>query len=133
MDYLLGLESTTSGLDAQRQRLDAIFQNIANANTTRMPNGQPYQRQVVTFESVLNHQGGFNVGVESVETDSTPGEARYDPEHPHANDEGFVEMPNVSMSREMVDMLSASRAYEANLAAMRAGREMAEKALEIGR
>lgn len=133
MDYLLGLESTTSGLDAQRQRLDAIFQNIANVNTTRMPNGEPYQRQVVTFESVLNQKGGFKVGVKSVETDPTPGEVRYDPEHPHADEEGYVEMPNVSMSREMVDMLSASRAYEANLAAMRAGRKMAEKTLEIGR
>lgn len=133
MDYLLGIESTTSGLDAQRQRLDAIFQNIANANTTRTPDGGPYQRQVVSFESMLNEQGGTGVKVKSIDSDPTPGEVRYDPAHPHADNEGYVEMPNVSMSREMVDMLSASRAYEANLAAMRTGREMAQKTLEIGR
>jgi flagellar basal-body rod protein FlgC len=133
MDYLLGIESTTSGLDAQRQRLDAIFQNIANANTTRTPDGGPYQRQTVTFESVLNEQGGAKVAVRSVSKDTRPGEVRYEPNHPHADENGNVEMPNVSMSREMVDMLSASRAYEANLAAMRTGRQMAQKTLEIGR
>lgn len=133
MDYLLGVEATASGLDAQRQRLDTIFQNIANANTTRTPGGGPYQRQAVTFESLLNQQGGSNVEVKSIIKDTRPGEVRYEPDHPHADEEGNVEMPNVSMSREMVDMLSASRAYEANLAAMRTGREMARKTLEIGR
>ncbi|MFP4156995.1 MAG: flagellar basal body rod protein FlgC [Opitutales bacterium] len=133
MDYLLGIESTTSGLDAQRQRLDAIFQNIANANTTRTPGGGPYQRQTVSFESLLNEKGGSKVAVESVSRDTSPGEVRYEPDHPHADENGNVEMPNVSMSREMVDMLSASRAYEANLAAMRTGRQMAQKTLEIGR
>lgn len=133
MDYLLGIESTTSGLDAQRQRLETIFQNIANVNTTRVSGGGPYQRQTVSFESVLNEQGGYNVRVQSIQKDPTPGEVRYDPEHPHADEEGNVEMPNVSMAREMVFMLEASRAYEANLAAMRTGREMAQKTLEIGR
>lgn len=133
MDHLLGIESTTSGLDAQRQRLDAIFQNIANANTTQTPGGGPYQRQTVTFEALLNERGGSNVGVQSVSKDPTPGEVRFEPDHPHADENGNVEMPNVSMSREMVDMLSASRAYEANLAAMRTGRQMAQKTLEIGR
>lgn len=133
MDYLLGIESTTSGLDAQRQRLETIFQNIANVNTTRVSGGGPYQRQTVSFESVLNEQGGHNVRVQSIQKDPTPGEVRYDPEHPHADEEGNVEMPNVSMAREMVFMLEASRAYEANLAAMRTGREMAQKTLEIGR
>ena len=133
MDYLLGIESTTSGLDAQRQRLDAIFQNIANANTTRTSGGGPYQRQTVSFESLLNERGGANVAVQSVSKDTSPGEIRYEPDHPHADENGNVEMPNVSMSREMVDMLSASRAYEANLAAMRTGRQMAQKTLEIGR
>mgnify|MGYP005855197559 CR=1 FL=1 len=133
MDHLLGIESTTSGLDAQRQRLDAIFQNIANANTTRTPGGGPYQRQTVTFEALLNERGGSNVAVKSVSKDTSPGEVRFEPDHPHADENGNVEMPNVSMSREMVDMLSASRAYEANLAAMRTGRQMAQKTLEIGR
>jgi flagellar basal-body rod protein FlgC len=133
MDYILGLQSTTSGLDAQRQRLDAIFQNIANVHTTRTANGQPYQRQVVSFQSALNQHGDVGVKVSAVRNDLTPGEVRYEPDHPHADENGYVKMPNVSMSREMVDMLSASRAYEANLAAMRAGRQMAQKVLEIGR
>jgi len=133
MDYILGIEATTSGLDAQRKRLDAIFQNIANVNTTSTPGGGPYKRQTISFESVLNAQGGHNVAVKSIQKDMTPGEIRNDPTHPHADENGNVEMPNVSMAREMVFMLEASRAYEANLAAMRTGREMAQKTLEIGR
>lgn len=133
MDYLPGIEATTSGLDAQRQRLEVIFENIANVNTTRTPGGGPYQRQTVSFESILNEQGGHNVNVKSIQKDTTPGQVRNDPSHPHADENGNVEMPNVSISREMIYMLEASRAYEANLAAMRTGREMAQKTLEIGR
>jgi len=133
MEFLLGLEATTSGLNVQRQRLDAIFQNIANVNTTTTAEGGPYQRQVVTFESVLNEKGAMTVGVKSVGRDPTPGALIHDPNHPHADEDGNVQMPNVSMSREMVDMLSASRAYEANLAALRAGRSMAQKTLEMSR
>lgn len=133
MEFLLGLEATTSGLNAQRERLDAIFQNIANVNTTQTADGGPYQRQVVSFESILNKKGGVSVGIKSIGTDPSPGAIIHDPNHPHADENGNVEMPNVSMSREMVDMLSASRAYEANLAALRAGRSMAQKTLEMSR
>jgi len=133
MEFLLGLEATTSGLNAQRQRLDAIFQNIANVNTTEAAGGGPYKRQVVSFEALLNEKGSMTVGIKSIGTDPSPGAMIHDPSHPHANEEGNVEMPNVSMSREMVDMLSASRAYEANLAALRAGRSMAQKTLEMSR
>ena len=141
MDFIPGIESATGGLQAQRTRLDVIAQNIANAQTTRGANGQPYARQVVSFESELVKRLGNSaagpalrgVRVSAVTADQRQGPTVHDPSHPDADANGFVRMPNVNMAMEMVDLISASRAYEANLAVVKAGREMAAKSLEIGR
>lgn len=141
MDLIPGIDSASGGLEAQRTRLDVIAQNIANAQTTRGANGQPYARQVVSFEAELLKRIGDDastpslrgVRVSSVTTDQREGAKVHNPAHPDADAEGFVRMPNVNMAMEMVDLISATRAYEANLAVVKSGREMATKTLEIGR
>jgi flagellar basal-body rod protein FlgC len=140
MDLIPGLSSTASALDAERLRMNVVAENIANAFTTKGPNGQPYQRKIVAFESVLSGetQAGSaqtalsNVNVRGVMSDSTPGKMVYNPGHPDANKDGMVLMPNVDMSREMVDLIVSSRAYEANAQAARIARGMAKTALTIG-
>ena len=117
MDFIPGIGATAGGLDAQRTRLEVIAQNLANIHTTKTADGGPYQRQVVNFAEALDATGNSSVRVESVTRDLSPGGARFDPSHPHADEKGLVQMPNVSLSHEMVNMLSASRAYEANLSA----------------
>jgi flagellar basal-body rod protein FlgC len=134
MNFLTGIQATSSALNAEKVRMDLVAQNIANAHTTRDTNGQAYRRKVVTFEAMLDAapgQGGVKVG--RISADPTQGELIYQPQHPHANAEGYVQMPNVNVAMEMVDLLSASRAYEANLAVARNARQMAAKALTIGR
>lgn len=133
MDIIPGLDSSASALDAQRIRMEAISQNLANMHTTRTEDGGPYQRQMVSFESILDSKGNALVQVADVAVDKSPGAMRYAPGHPHANEDGMVEGSNVSMSHEMVDLLSATRAYEANLAAVKMAKQMAQKTLEIGR
>ncbi|MFT3829339.1 MAG: flagellar basal body rod protein FlgC [Opitutaceae bacterium] len=141
MDFIPGIEAASGGLQSQRARLDVIAQNIANAQTTRGPNGQPYARQVVSFESELIKHIGDNaaspalrgVRVSTVAADTRPGPVVHNPSHPDADAQGFVRMPNVNMAMEMVDLISATRAYEANLAVVKAGRDMATKTLDIGR
>ena len=139
MDLLPGIASTQSALDAERVRMDIVAQNIANAQTTRDIDGKPYQRRVVTFESELMRSKGIDgapmtkLKVAEIARDETAGPQVYNPEHPHANANGMVEMPNVQISKEMVDLITASRAYEANLKVVTTSRRMATKALEIGR
>ncbi len=141
MDIIPGIETASGALQAQRTRLDIIAQNIANAQTTRGPNGQPYARQVVSFESELIKRMGDSttapalrgVHVSQVTSDPRPGPSVHNPSHPDADAEGFVRMPNVNMAMEMVDLISATRAYEANLSVVKAGRDMATKTLDIGR
>lgn len=133
MDIIPGLSQTASALDANKQRLEVVAQNIANAQTTRGPDGGPYQRQGISFASVLQGVNQSGVEVDRVFTDERPGPTVYNPSHPHANDEGMVRMPNVKMAVEMVDMIAASRAYQANLSASKISREMAQSALRIGR
>jgi flagellar basal-body rod protein FlgC len=148
-----GINISASGLTAQRLRLDVISSNIANANTTRGANGMPYVRQLVTlgekvtpqatFQDALNGQLGQapseGVRVVSIQNDTTPFKLVYDPNHPDAIKDpkspmfGYVRMPNVDISAEMVDMISASRSYEANVTALNASKSMAMKALEIGK
>ncbi len=138
MNLISGIDITASALDAQRTRLDIISQNIANAQTTRTPAGGPYQRQMVSFEAELVRQAdgtasplqGVQIG--SIVTDQTPGERVYNPQHPDADAQGMVAMPNVKLAFEMVDLISASRAYEANLAVAKNGREMAERTIHLG-
>lgn len=139
MNLISGIDVTAGALDAQKTRLDVVAQNIANAQTTRTPDGLPYQRQVVAFETELVRRADRGAGalpslkVAAISADPTPGEQVFNPQHPHANADGLVTMPNVNLSYEMVDLITASRAYEANLAVVKNGRQMAMKTLEIGR
>ncbi len=138
---------SASGLTAERLRMDVISNNIANVNTTRTEDGGPYQRQRVVFEprgeqlrflfphifdkQKVNQFEG--VKVTSIMPDGTPPRLMYDPGHPDANKEGYVAMPNVNIVKEMVDMISATRAYEANVTAINSAKTMAVKALDIGK
>jgi flagellar basal-body rod protein FlgC len=144
MNILSGIDSTSSALNAERIRMDVVSQNIANVNTTRGPNGKPYARHQVVFEAVLNsqlHPGQtgapgsqpVEVRVPRIETDSRPPRLVYQPGHPHADANGMVTMPNINMYEEMVDLMSASRAYEANLSVVKTARSMALHTLGIGR
>ena len=139
MNLIAGIDLTAGALGAQKTRLDIVAQNIANAETTRTPNGGPYRRQVVTFETELMHREGGTgpalqgVRVANIANDPTPGQQVYNPQHPDANADGLVTMPNVNLAYEMVDLITASRAYEANLSVVKNARQMALKALDIGK
>jgi flagellar basal-body rod protein FlgC len=136
MNVISASTITASALDAEKLRLDVISENIANAHTTRAMDGHAYQRKVVSFESALDEafgSEGEGVRIGSITKDSTPGEQVYDPRHPHADARGMVQMPNVNVAHEMIDLITASRAYEANLAVVRNARQMAAQALGIGR
>jgi flagellar basal-body rod protein FlgC len=143
MEILSGIAATSGALNAQRTRLDLIAQNIANAHTTRGPDGRPFQRQIVTFESEMLRARGPGAGagaaglstvrVAEVSVDPTPGQRIYDPGHPDADDQGMLTLPNVNIAHEMVDLITASRAYEANLTVAKNSRQMALKTLEIGK
>jgi len=140
MNLMPGLQSTASALDAERLRMNVVAENIANAFTTRDANGDPYKRKIVSFESVLANQNDVQTGksapiykVQSgVKEDDTPGKIIYNPQHPDADEKGMVKMPNVESSREMVDLIISSRAYEANLQVARTSHQMAKQALTIG-
>jgi flagellar basal-body rod protein FlgC len=134
MNFITGIQATSSALSAEKIRMDIVAQNIANANTTKDVDGQAYKRKVVTFETMLGADGASGgVKVGAINADTKPGEKIYNPHHPHADKDGMVTMPNVNPAIEMVDLLSASRAYEANLAVARNARQMATKALSIGK
>ena len=142
MDLLPGIRSSASALGAERLRLEIISQNIANANTTRGLDGQPYQRQMVSFESVLDQQSAgrtgplapSNVRVSSVQNDQRKPRLVYDPTAADADPStGLVAMPDINIQEEMVDMIASTRAYEANLAVVRNARNMAMQTLAIGK
>jgi flagellar basal-body rod protein FlgC len=133
MNVLSAINTTASALNAERIRMDVVAENIANAHTTHDVDGRAYQRKVVAFESFLDAQGHPGVRVAQIARDNAPGEVVFNPEHPDANGDGVVQMPNVNLAMEMVDLVSASRAYEANLAVVRNAKQMAMKALSIGR
>ncbi|MEN9573720.1 MAG: flagellar basal body rod protein FlgC [Verrucomicrobiota bacterium] len=137
---LSGVQSTSSALEAERIRMEVISQNIANANTTRGPDGKPYQRQEVVFETLLNRQlsGGPDAGTKSVHIariskDTAEPRLVYNPGHPDANQQGMVAMPNINVHEEMVDMIAASRSFEANLAVVKNARSMAMQTLNLGK
>lgn len=138
MNLISGIDITAGALNANKTRLDIVAQNIANAQTTRTLNGGAYQRQIVSFETELIRRvaGGGpslqSVKIGSISNDRTPGQQVYNPQHPDATADGLVTMPNVNLSYEMVDLITASRAYEANLSVVKSAREMAMKALAIG-
>jgi len=146
MNFLSAMATSSSGMAAQRFRMNIISANIANAETTRTPEGGPYRRRDVifgalppqrTFEDELRGQMDpdqpLHAKVLGVAIDQRPPVLRYDPSHPDANEEGYVAMPNVNPMEEMVNLMLASRSYEANVAAFNATKTMALKALEIAR
>ena len=131
---------SASALTAQRLRMDIISQNIANVETTRTAEGTPYRRKTVVFQEkesensfsrYLSEQAGEQLT--GIAEDQTPFKEVYDPGHPDADENGIVQKPNVEIVTEMVNMISATRAYEANVTALNASKSMAQKALEIGR
>ncbi|MEQ9400748.1 MAG: flagellar basal body rod protein FlgC [Longimicrobiales bacterium] len=138
-----GLGIAASGLSAQRTRMDVVASNIANAETTRGVDGAPYRRQVVELEAVgfqplLDGQataaGDEAVGgvrVRGVAEDTSEGALIYDPGHPDANDDGYVRMPNVSITDEMVDMMDARRLFEANATVFQAMKSMLKRATQL--
>lgn len=143
MEAFRGMRISLSGLSAERLRMDTITGNIANASTTRGKDGKPYIRKVAVFEenltNELNKQSGKfekkHMGIKSVGVEEDKSELRkvYNPYHPDANEEGYVLMPNVNILNEMVDLIAASRAYEANITALNSQKAMITKTLEIGR
>lgn len=141
MDLLPGSEITAGALNAEKLRMQIIAQNIANAQTTMTSEGTPYRRQLVAFEAELNRVTSLddtngsqllkNVKVEGIYDDLSAFQRIYNPNHPHADDQGMVAMPNVNMAMEMVDLIASSRSYEANLAVMKTSRNLAKQALSI--
>jgi len=142
MSLFGGLEISASALTAERLRMDVTAENLANAQTTRGADGQPYRRKEVvlqegagSFGATLNAAMGDGaapgVQVAAIVEDATPLKRIYDPGHPDANADGYVEMPNVDTVTEMVDLISAQRAYEANVTAMQAAKQMFTKTLEL--
>jgi flagellar basal-body rod protein FlgC len=137
------LRISASGLSAERLRMDTISSNIANVSTTRGENGQPYIRKIAVFQENLNTELNKSTGkpeekmlgvkAVGIEEDKSPLKKVYDPSHPDADVEGYVTMPNVNILNEMADMITATRAYEANVTAMNSEKSMFLKALEIGR
>jgi len=144
MDFFHALHTCSSALSAQRARMNIISSNLANINTTRTPEGGPYKRKDVvfatcpnsSFRSMLSCQMAPNaseVRVVGIVSDPSPPQLKYDPRHPDANKDGYVAMPNINLMEEMVNMISATRSYEASVAAINLTKSMALKALEIGR
>ena len=137
MNLIGGIDVTAGALSAQKTRMDIVAQNIANAQTTRTAAGGPYQRQIVSFETELlrktDGSAEQSVEVAGISTDPTPGQQVYNPQHPDAGPDGMVTMPNVNLAYEMVDLITASRAYEANLSFAKNARALAQKTLDIGK
>ncbi|HEY8491782.1 MAG TPA: flagellar basal body rod protein FlgC [Dehalococcoidia bacterium] len=147
MGLLGSIKASASGLSAERLRMDTIANNVANMHTTRTPEGGPYRRQMVTFAprtdgfaflNLFRRSGRQEVATEGVRVnsiveDTSPPIRSYQPDHPDADAEGYVLMPNINVVTEMTDMISANRAYEANVTVLNAAKNMAMKALEIAR
>lgn len=151
MGFMNGLDISASGMSAQRMRMDTISQNIANATTSRTADGEPYRRRVVVLSemqgtpfstyysrarqagSLRNGMRGMGVKVAEIATDTSEYRLEYDPTHPDANEDGYVQYPNVDEVVELVDMMAATRAFEANVTAFNATKAIATKSFEIGR
>jgi len=144
MSFLGSMSISASALTATRLRMDVIAENIANIDTTRTEHGGPYRRKFVVFQErandrdfsaffnrARNAQGG--VRVLGIGRDMSEFKVDYNPQHPDADENGLVRLPNVEVVQEMTDMMSAFRAYEANITALNAFKDMAMKTMEIGR
>jgi flagellar basal-body rod protein FlgC len=140
VNFLKSLEISSSGLYAQRKRMDVIASNLANIETTRTERGGPYRRKMVVmspkpiedFEEVLTSKAA-GVKIDDIVEDDSPFNRVFDPGHPHADEQGYVLRPNVDLIVEITNMLLAKRIFEANITAIKSTKEMALKALEIGR
>lgn len=142
MDFINTFKISGSALKAQSLRLNTISSNLANVETTSTPEGGPYKKQATHFQSkplefkdhLNNEISGSLKGVEvtKIIEDNTPPRKVYDPSHPDAGEDGYVEMPNISVLEEMVDMMSATRSYQANVTSIKMAKRMALKALQIG-
>jgi flagellar basal-body rod protein FlgC len=145
MDFFDALNTSSAALSAQRLRMNLISGNLANVNTTRTSQGGPYRRKEAVFAAqplnqsfkqiLADRQNNTiaSVKVARVIEDRNPPVMKYDPQHPDADAKGYVAMPNINLMEEMVNMISATRGYEANVTALKAAKDMALKALEIGR
>lgn len=149
MGIFNSINISSTALTAEKTRIDIISKNLANANTTRSTGGMPYRRQMAVFkendsigfskhlhkniEKYKNNFEGKGVKISKIVEDTTPFKLIYEPGHPDADENGYVKMPNVDIAKEMVDMISAQRSYDANITAMNASKSMLMKALEIGR
>lgn len=145
MDFLTSLKISSSGLSVQRKRMETISSNLANIGTTRTPEGGPYRRKDVVITSMpLEHEFGRHLSEELatslrqvmvtdiIEDQSEP-QMIFNPDHPDANDLGYVAMPNINVISEMVNLMTATRSYEANVTAINAVKAMAQRAIELGR
>lgn len=146
MSFMTALEIAASGLSATRERLNLTASNLANAKTTRTAEGGPYRRRDVVQSAATVGGGNFadalkgrvdsalrGVAVTDVVEDSRPPRTAYDPGHPDADERGIVKLPNVNMVEEMVNMIMASRAYEAGVTTMQTVKAMADRAIRIGK
>lgn len=147
MSFLSSLNISSSGMTAQRLRLDVAAENIANIETTRTESGGTYRRKLVVLQansrtfgsyfqnSLRTAQAGTSRGVKAtaIIDDETELKAVYDPEHPDADENGYVRYPNIDLVKEMTDSMAATRSYEANITAFNAMKLMATKALEVGK
>ena len=135
------ITASASALNVERTRIEVAVSNMANAESTRSADGGPYRRRDVmlsadpvnSFETALEGTGAVGVKVAGIVQDRAPFRRRYEPSHPDADGDGFVHLPNIDASEEMVDMVGAARAYQANLAAIGIIKDMVAKALELGR
>jgi len=149
MGFLSSLNIAASGLTAQRQRLEVVAENITNLNTTRTEKGGPYRRKLVVFQATDEDKGfkGYldkklgkkttpnvpGVVVTEIKEDEAPFNPVYNPEHPDADENGYVMLPNVDLIKETADAMAATRAYEANITTINAIKLMAQRALDIGK
>lgn len=145
MSLFQAISISASGLEAQRARAELLVQNLANAETTRTPDGGPYRRQDVIFQSAGVHDSfrtefashiagnGVGVRVSEITTDDRDPELRYLPGHPDANKDGYVAFPRVNPAEDMVDLMGTSRSYQANVAAISAIKDMIVRSLELFR
>ncbi|MCL2457647.1 MAG: flagellar basal body rod protein FlgC [Desulfobulbus sp.] len=144
MDIFTTFDIAASGLKAQQTRLNTISSNLANAETTSTPEGGPYKKKSVVFQtepipfqrqlaaSMQNQRHSEGVKVAKIIEDNSPPQLVYDPSHPDARPDGYVALPNVSVFKEIVDMMSTTSSYEANATTIKSAKRMAMKALDIG-
>jgi flagellar basal-body rod protein FlgC len=144
MNFFSAMEIAASGLSAERIRMNTLSSNLANARTTRTADGGPYQRLDPVFEAVPvssryaelrndpSAREAYMVNVSEIRADDSPPQRMYDPEHPDADEQGYVSLPNVNVVEEMVNLITASRAYESGVTVMQSLKQMARSAIDIG-